>query len=226
MKKRRKSKAWGIFCARFSTPNPCKSLEHSKEFAELAGILLGDGNVYVYENGRTQVHQVRIASGRKTEEEYARGFVAPLLTNLSGINSKFLLKRNVIYSCINSKEFVKELERNGMRRGDKIKNKVGIPAWISADDEFLRACIRGLIDTDGSVYRLSNKDPHLGRISFKNFNSVLMDDFRKGLIKLGFHPSKEIYKNVHLTRKADVLKYYKEIGSNNPYKLARLEKFV
>ena len=219
-------KAGAILCARFNKTKPCKSFEHSEEFAELVGILLGDGNITAYVNGRAQVYQVNVASGRKNEESYARNFVAPLLTKLSGIGHKILLKNNAVYSCINSKEFVKELERNGLLPGNKIKNKLRIPGWIFEKDRYLRACIRGLVDTDGSVHRLSNKDPHLGRISFKNFNQFLLEDVRNALIKLGFHPSKFIYRSIFLTRKADLVKYYKEIGSNNLYKLKRLEKFV
>lgn len=221
-----KKKNGAILCARFNKPRPCKLLGHNEEFAELFGIMLGDGNVTAYVNGRAQVYQVSVATGRKNEEAYARGFVAPLMSKLSGLDCKIILKGNVIYSWINSRKFVEELGRNGLPHGDKIKNKLRIPEWIFSKEEYLRACIRGLVDTDGSVYRLSNQDPHLGRISFKNFNPYLLEDVRNGLIKLGFHPSKIIYKNIHLTRKADLVKYYKEIGSNNHYKLSRLEKFI
>ena len=166
-------KAGAILSARFNKPKPCKFFEHSEEFAELVGILLGDGNITVYIKGRAQVYQVSVASGRKNEEAYARNFVAPLLTKLSGLNTKIRLKKNVVYSYLSSKELVKELERNGLFHGNKIKNKLKIPDWIFENKKYLRACIRGLIDTDGSVYRLSNKDPKLGRISFKNHNPLL-----------------------------------------------------
>lgn len=219
-------KAGALLCARFNKTKPCKPFEHSEDSAELTGILLGDGNITAYVNGRAQVYQVSVASGRKNEEEYARNFVGPLLTKISGMDHEIRLKENVIYSRILSKEFVKELGRNGLIPGNKIKNKLRIPRWIFEKDEYMRACIRGLVDTDGSVHHLSNKDPHLGRISFKNFNRFLLGDTRNALINLGFHPSKVTYKSIFLTRKADLLKYYKEIGSNNPYKLKRLEEFV
>ncbi len=221
-----KLKAGAILSARFNKTKPCKSFEHSEDSAELTGILLGDGNITAYVNGRAQVYQVSVASGMKNEEEYARNFVAPLLTKLSGIDCTILLRDNAVYSRINSKEFVKELGRHGLHPGNKIKNKLRIPGWIFEKDRYLRACIRGLVDTDGSVHRLSNKDPQLGRISFKNFNQFLLEDVRNALIKLGFHPSKFIYRSIFLTRKAELVKYYKEIGSNNLYKLKRLEEFV
>lgn len=207
-------------------PKKCKRLWQSEETAEFIGIMLGDGNVFSCENEKANVHQVRIATGRKDEEEYAHETVIPLLRRVSGIEPRILMKKNVVYSCINSRKFVEELGRIGFRKGNKIRNEARMPDWVFSKDEYLRACIRGLVDTDGSVYRLSNQDPHLGRISFKNFNPLLMEDFQKAMKKLGFHPSKVVHRNVFLTRKADLVKYYKEIGSNNPYKRARLALFI
>ena len=207
-------------------PKKCKKLKKSERFAEFVGIMLGDGNLYSYKNGRADVHQLRIATGRKNEEKYARDYIAPLLSELSGITPRFLVKRNAIYSCINSKEFVKELVRNGIKCGKKVGDSARIPAWIFSNDRYLRACIRGLIDTDGSIYRLSNQDPHLGRISLKNFNPMLLEDFRNAMLKLGFHPSRAIHRNIFITQKADLVKYYKEIGSNNCHKRARLALFT
>lgn len=207
-------------------PRRCKRLKQNQKTAELIGIILGDGNMYSCENGSANVHQLRIATGRKDEGEYAERFIAPLLYEISGIEPRFLVKKNVIYSCINSREFVRELAQNGLKCGDKIRNGARIPEWIFSKEEYLRACVRGLIDTDGSICRLSSQDPHLGRISFKNFNPLLLEDFQKAMLKLGFNPSKAIHKNIFITRKADLVKYYKEIGSNNPYKRARLALFI
>lgn len=172
------------------------------------------------------MHQLRIATGCKDEKEYACGTILPLLKRISGTEPRVLVKKNVIYSCINSRKFVEGLEKIGFKKGNKIRNKMRIPNWIFSKDGYLRACIRGLVDTDGSVYRLSNQDPHLGRISFKNSNPLLVEDFQKAMEKLSFHPSKAVYKNIFITRKADLVKYYKEIGSNNPYKRARLTLFI
>ena len=207
-------------------PRRCKRLKQTEETAEFIGIMLGDGNVFSCENEKANVHQVRIATGRKDEEEYAYETIIPLLRNISGIEPRVLIRKNVIYSCINSRKFVEELVRLGFRKGNKIMNRMRIPEWIFSKDRYIRACIRGLVDTDGSVYRLSNHDPHLGRISLKNFNPLLLEDFQKAMLRLGFHPSKIIHKNVFVTRKADLVKYYKEIGSNNPYKRARLALFI
>lgn len=65
----------------------------------------------------------------------------------------------------------------GLISGDKIKNKVTIPTWIRADNNLLIPCIRGLFDTDGTVFRAS-KTSNRWVIGFKNNNRILLEDVR------------------------------------------------
>jgi len=95
----------------------------------------------------------------------------------------------------------------------------------------LKACLRGLYDTDGSVYELLPHWPGLFQIKLDNRNLVLLEDSRKALLKLGYSVSK--IANLHLnkprtyiTRKVDVVKYYKEIGFSNPKHRNKLNLFV
>ena len=122
---------------------------------------------------------------------------------------------NCIYLYCGNKKLVEFFNSLGFVDGNKISNMLGIPNSIKKNKKFLQACIRGLIDTDGSIFRLSNKDPNLKRISFKNNNQNLLNDVRCGLLRLGFNPSKVIYGDIFLTRKADIEKYMNEIGFGN-----------
>ena len=126
-----------------------------------------------------------------------------------------------------SKNLVEFFESIGFPAGNKIKNKVTIPLWIKENNFFLKRCIRGLIDTDGSVFRMSKKDPNLIRIGFKNFNKKLLDDTREAFIKLGFHPSKIICGAYFvLSRQDEINKYLSEIGFSNKKHLDRLNEFI
>lgn len=58
----------------------------------------------------------------------------------------------------------------------------------------LKSLCRGLIDTDGSIFRMSKKRPNLIRINFKNNNERLLQAVRKSFRILGFHSSKVITK--------------------------------
>ena len=110
--------------------------------------------------------------------------------------------------------------------GNKIQNKSTIPKWILENEKFLKACLKGLIDTDGSVFRMSQKDFNLLRISFTNFNVELLNDVRLAFIKLGFNPTKIICnKGFFISRKDDIIKYINEIGFSNEKHITRYKHF-
>ena len=126
-------------------------------------------------------------------------------------------------SEILSKNLIEFLISIGLKYGDKVVNKVGIPNWIKSDLTFLKACIRGLIDTDGSIYELKPHWPGLWQICFTNKSEQLLSDFSEGLISVGINPSKTYrYKDgkktpkIYVTKKSELSKFYKEIGFSNP----------
>jgi intein/homing endonuclease len=69
------------------------------------------------------------------------------------------LKKNIqaIILSKQSKNLVFTLEEIGLKAGNKSKNRTSIPNWILKDKQYSIACIRGLIDTDGSVYPKTKK---------------------------------------------------------------------
>jgi len=197
-------------------PNKCK------ELAEFVGILLGDGNIYSYSKGKKiGVYSVRIADDYKKDKDYHINYIKPLCENLFKINVRIRNhKNNERFICLDSKELVNFLISIGLKSGDKIKNQISIPSWILENDEFVKACLRGLIDTDGSIYRMSKRDAKLIRIDFTNHNRTLLNDTRVAFIKLGFNPSKIINdRKFFISRQRDVARYISEIGfSNNKHK--------
>jgi len=192
---------------------------NSPLLAEFFGIILGDGNVYV--NKKYGVYQIRVASHPLQEVEYAQ-FVMGLFDVLFGLKTSITKRGRAIYVCADSRELADFLLKNL----PGLKSKFSFPQWIYNDDICLRSFVRGLIDTDGSIYRLSNKNPKTMRIGFKNADSSLSLAYRKALLKLGLHPSKIIYRNIFLTRKADVKRYLKEIGFHNTKHRERLLKLA
>ena len=126
-----------------------------------------------------------------------------------------------------SKELVELFFSFGINAGNKIVNQSTIPKWIFKNKMFLRACIRGLIDTDGCIHRMSKRDSQLLRINFKNYNRTLLEDTRRAFLILGFNPSKIINDNVfYLSRQSEIRKYLKEIGFSNKKHLDRLDVFL
>jgi len=136
---------------------------------------------------------------------------------LFGIEPKIeLRKSNEMLIIVHSKKIVEFFNNQGLKYGDKIRNQVTIPAWIFKKKSYLRACIRGLIDTDGCIYALKPHYSNYYQLSFKNYNMTLLRDVRKAFLTLGY-PISKISKNnqIYLTQKVFIRKFYKEIGFSN-----------
>ena len=186
---------------------------YSNKLAEFIGIMLGDGHI--------SHTQVTVTLGSK-EDEYVQ-YVSKLMNEIFNTNSRICIRRTgykVVY--IGSVLAVKWLETMGLTH-NKVKYQVDVPKWIFTKDSYIKNAIRGLIDTDGSVYKLK-----FGvQISFCNNSQPLLNSARLMLIKLGFHPSKICNnKQFYLTRQQDLKKFFKEIGFSNSKHYRRFIDFI
>ena len=194
-------------------------IKFDEKLAEFVGAVLGDGHVCSYKKGKkVGVYGIRIAGDMNKDREYHINYLKKLCGVILGIEAREILrpKMNERFLDMASKELVKFFGDMGIKAGNKIKNQSTIPKWIWKEYSFLRACLRGLIDTDGSIFRMSKQDPNLLRINFVNHNITLLNDAREAFIKLGFNPSKIVNNRVfYLSRKDNIDKYLKEIGFSN-----------
>jgi len=202
--------------------------DNKENLAEFIGIILGDGNIGFYKKGsKVGVYQVKIAGDYIKDKEYHLNYIKPLCESLFNLNvgENINPEHGERFLFLSSKELVEFLVNLGLKPGNKIENNISVPSWILKDRNLLKYCLRGLIDTDGSVFRMSKKDPCLIRISFCNHNVRLLSDVRNAFVDLGFHPSKIIQNNVYLSRKSDIEKYLREIGFSNWKHVKRLQEF-
>jgi DNA-binding transcriptional regulator WhiA len=185
---------------------------YTNDLAELVGILLGDGHL-------TKT-QVTVTLGSK-EEEYAF-YVANLLEQVFGAKGRIMLTKQghrVVYA--GSTTAVRWLFTMGLI-SHKVRGQVDVPAWILTKQSFMRAALRGLWDTDGSVYKLR----YGVQLSFTNRSLPLLESTRKMLLVLGFHPSAITGFRFYLTRREDLHTFYREVGFKNPKHGKRYLKFV
>ncbi|MAH07571.1 hypothetical protein CMI38_04975 [Candidatus Pacearchaeota archaeon] len=132
----------------------------NEDIAELMGIILGDGNIYVDEsNGH---YQLRITGHLSNDKDYHEKFIKDLFWRIfkKELKVKCYENRRVLYYY--GKEIICELLKLGLVSGNKLKNNINIPTWIFSNKEYMKSCLRGLIDTDGSVFPKSTI-----KISFK-----------------------------------------------------------
>lgn len=199
--------------------------EKDERLAEFIGAILGDGNVSYYT--KPGVYQVKIAGDYTADREY-HTYLKEIVGKIFNIRACEVLisRRNERFLVFSSKNLVEYLLKNELHAGDKIKSQVTIPSWIWKEDKNLRACLRGLIDTDGSIFRMSQRDSNLLRISFTNYNQRLLNDAHNAFRMLGFSPTKIIQnKRFFISKQADIKKYLNEIGFSNEKHRTRLAKF-
>jgi len=195
--------------------------EKSPRLAELVGILLGDGGITDF--------QVRVTSHREKEVEYSH-FVSELLTDLFGVEAPLVPDGNTGIVIVSSVAVVGFLLSIGLKKGNKVEQQVGVPDWIFSDREYMRACIRGLMDTDGGVYphsyKVGGKMYHYVKMNFTNHSIPLLDGMERMLVELGFTAKNDRKRHVSLYRQAEVGRYLNEIGTNNLYHLRRFHDFA
>lgn len=68
------------------------------------------------------------------------------------------------------------------KNGSKIKQKVKVPDWIKNNSTYKKECLRGLFQTDGSIY----KDRKYIMVNFTSANYILAKDAKDMLEKIGF----------------------------------------
>jgi len=203
-------------------PNKCEDL------AELFGIILGDGCVTAYKHmtKKNMAFSLRITCHSIDDFEFLTNHVKNLIKKLFYIKPFLYKVKNVKVICltVQSVRLVKFLNNHGLKSGNKVKNNQGIPSWIFKNRNYIKRCVRGMIDTDGSVYMCGNGSL-FPRIGLDSNISQLRKDFRKALLILDFNPLKWVRnKHMSLYRKKDVFKYIKEIGFSNPKHRIRFER--
>ena len=115
----------------------------------------------------------------------------------------------------------------GILIGNKLKQNLSIPEWIIKSQKYLIPCIRGMVDTDGSVvietHNTKGKKYIYYRLNFTSASPILIDQTYQTLKKIGFNP--KIRRNgraVQLEKIEEICDYFKRIGTSNPKHLKRL----
>lgn len=201
---------------------PIKKPHFSKELAEFAGIVMGDGGI-------TQ-SQVKITLHHKDDKEYSE-FVVGLIKRLFDvyIGTCYRKKDSVIHYVVSRSELVRFCtEKLGLKQGNKIKQQVNIPDWIRQNKLYSIACVRGLIDTDGCIfnhrYISKGKWYNYKKLSFTSYSEPLRQSVFNILKNNDLNPRLVQKRDVRLDSIEDMRRYFKIFGSHNPKHLNKYFK--
>ena len=200
-------------------PRPVGTPRRNSDFAELVGAILGDGGITTY--------QLILYSNFFDEKEYSE-FLRVLIKHVFKAESITYPSshRGVIRLVCSRAEVVRHLREAGLNLGNKVERQAEVPLWIRVDPILSKACLRGLIDTDGCAYM----DRHRIRgcvytsrcIAFTNASVPLLDFVYTTWQSLGFHPTRH-GRHVRLRRAEEVDVYIQDVGFSNPKHTARLK---
>ena len=160
-----------------------KKLKCCEELAEIIGIIMGDGSIYL--DKRNKYHTIICFNKKENQyfnyvknmiENFFQGYVFGKVE----IPNEFFLRNVSVYVG-------QQLIKFGLKSGNKITNKLTIPKWIEINKKYLISCVRGFFDTDGSVYR---KYGNYAQIEIKLGCEETLTSIRNALLKLGFHTTK------------------------------------
>ena len=201
---------------------PVAKPKKSARLAEFVGIMLGDGGITTY--------QLVVTLHHIDDLPYSR-FVVKLIETLFKITPRVYHspKNSVLDITLSRKELVTFCTQTlGLKMGNKVKQQVDIPDWIKGNKKFLRACVRGLVDTDGSVfthtYRVKSKPYSYKKLAFTSRSKPLRGSVYTALLNFGLHPRLSGSADVRLDSKNDMQKYFTLVSSHNPKHLNRYRK--
>lgn len=196
--------------------------------AELIGALIGDG--YIYKNKGK--YQIGFVGSPKTDGKYFQ-YIKELILKEWKKEAKIKFRERGLRIVINSKEICNFLINElSIPHGEGKCEKVFIPEIILNEWNLAKNTIRGIADTDGSVFVA--KKPGIEKypsIEITTDSKVLAEQLKKILMENGFRVaniwkyrsklSKRTTYKIALNGKENIKKWVNGIGFSNPYKLER-----
>ncbi len=187
-----------------------------EKLSEFIGVYLGDGTITPY--------FIRITGDYRYDLPYFN-YLSNLILKLFGVRAVIKKERkyNTTNLIIYSKNLCHFLNKEfGIKFGHKIKNKTIIPQKILNDKVLTLACLRGLIDTDGSISRRGRKGSQFC-IQFTSHNKKLLEQVSKIGEDLQIFTFKD--KTGTGTNKwENIIKYFNTIGSSNLRHIVRFHE--
>lgn len=210
-----------------------------KDLAELVGVLFGDGCIFrSYDKSEGKYVFFTMSTGHLHDFEYYRFAIRPIVKKLFDVSGCIYLRQNTVIFAIKSKRIYEFLKSIGMPEGEKVKNEpLLIPRWIMSSAEFLKAFIRGVTDTDGSIFK--DHENYL-RIQYKFASESFLKCLHGALARLGyqptnvarvesFHPRRQktyVSWRFYLGKQKEIERFVNEIGFRNSWHKRRYSNFV
>lgn len=201
--------------------NVFKYPEDTPDFSEMIGIILGDGCIT-----KGQIHITLNSTADKFYIEYVSSLINKLFDYNPYIRPHHTSSNATIIIC-SGVDLIRFLISKGMMVGSKTANQVNVPLWIRKSKILSGYCLRGLIDTDGGIfrhtYKVNGKTYSYFKLCFSNTSQPLRIFAHQTLSKYGLKPKLQDPKHVWLYSQDETKKYLELIGSSNQRLLNKIQ---
>ncbi len=205
-------------------------MELNEDMAEVVGAFIGDGCISAYREGNRRRTVVLFTGNWKNDEAYYREKIVPAIRERFGGARRIYHRKddNSLRYVLCDRRIIDLFVMLGMPIGVK-GNRLRIPSEIRADDRLARACIRGIFNTDGSVYRrYSKRYPGQARpyrnyavIQFKMESRHVIRWLKRSLESHGLKVNRMTKVSnclvIRITDQNSVKRFVGEIGFTHPY---------
>lgn len=154
--------------------------------AYIIGVALGDGNL---SNPNGRATRLRVSCDTKYPNLIKN--ITSSLRKLLPNNKVSTVKRKdncIDISCFSNK--LEDLLGWRVGYGSKEKQRVSVPQWVKSNRKYTLVCLKGLFETDGSVYL----DRKYLMANFVTIIPSLANDVMGMISDLGFKPNIQIFK--------------------------------
>jgi len=158
-----------------------ENVTDKNNLAYVIGVALGDGNL---SNSNGRATRLRVSCDTKYPTIISS--IVSALQKLLPKNKVSIVERDKNYvdvSCYSNK--LESFLGWKAKAGSKEKQKVTIPNWIKSNKKYIKYCLRGLFETDGSVY----VDRKYKMANFVTIIPTLANDVMELIEKIGFKPN-------------------------------------
>lgn len=203
------------------------------ELAEMTGAMIGDGCLSVI-NDRYRKRKTKVAllTGHiKNDYIYYKRIIQPIVKKEFNVNGH--LKKRERYNCVclvMGKSVFEFFEELGFPVGKKLE--LDFPKVILENQNFAKACVRGIFNTDGTIYRRYSKK-YKGHtriydylvIQFKLKSKEVIQRIKFILDWLGIASNRIIndadYYTLRITRQEEIKRFMNLIKPTNKYHVKR-----
>lgn len=144
----------------------------NKNTAYVIGLAIGDGNLS-NSNGRAVCLRITCDNKYPVLKSRIRNSLKILLPENK--ISEYLRSKNCtdVYCSSNSLESILGWKA---KNGSKYKQNVRVPGWIFSKKIYIKKCLKGLFETDGSIYKDRN-------YTYINFTTII-EDLKSDVVKM------------------------------------------